>query len=438
LRKTVFTLDIDNYAPEIKALTYPLLHRYAEKIDAEFVVINKRKFPKHLPPVYEKLQIYTLGKKMGNDWNIYFDGDALVHPDMFDVTDHLPKDTVLHNGLDMAGNRWKYDEYFRRDGRHIGSCNWFTAASDWCLDLWHPLEDLTFEQAVENIQPLIIESNSGVVREHLIDDYVLSRNIARYGLKFIACKDLQVKIGRDKDVYFFHEYLIPVEEKIVLLSQQIEFWGLTKMYEGLPKTRRAASIAGWMVNQELYWLAQQAQTRQNILEMGSWIGRSTRALADNTPGTVHAVDTWLGSIEHQGLPATKESFKYFCHNTADLMSGAVRKVYPVRMESTAAAKMFFERGVKFDMIFIDGAHDYASVKADILAWRPLLAPGGLFCGHDYTDLIPDGSDGSDFGVVQAVDELIHLLKKGPGSLWYEGEQRTPITLTDLSDSPATK
>ena len=76
---------------------------------------------------------------------------------MFDVTDYLHKNTICHNGRDMAGIRWKYDQYFRRDGRHVGSCNWFTVASDWCLDLWRPLDDLTLEEALANINITIGE-----------------------------------------------------------------------------------------------------------------------------------------------------------------------------------------------------------------------------------------------------------------------------------------
>ncbi len=53
-------------------------------------------------------------------------------------------------------------------------------ASNWCLDLWRPLDDLTFEEAVQNINITIGERNSGFcTADHLIDDYTLSRNIAR-------------------------------------------------------------------------------------------------------------------------------------------------------------------------------------------------------------------------------------------------------------------
>ncbi len=58
IRKTVFTLNIGNYAPEITALTYPLLHYYAERIGAEFRIIKARMFP-GWPVQYEKLQIYN-------------------------------------------------------------------------------------------------------------------------------------------------------------------------------------------------------------------------------------------------------------------------------------------------------------------------------------------------------------------------------------------
>jgi O-methyltransferase len=120
--KGIYTLNIANYAPEITALTYPLIERYAEKIGADFYVIDERQYP-GWPVVYEKLQIHRLAREHGREWILYFDSDALVHPDLFDVTEHLPKDTVMHNGVDLAGNRWaQYDRFFRRDGRHIGSC----------------------------------------------------------------------------------------------------------------------------------------------------------------------------------------------------------------------------------------------------------------------------------------------------------------------------
>lgn len=226
VKKTIFTLNIDNYAPEITRMTYPLLKRFADKCDADFVVICNRRWP-HMPVTFEKLQIFYLGQEMGNDWNIFFDGDALVHPDTFDPTEHLHKDTVMHNGCDMAGNRWKYDRFFRRDGRHIGSGNWFTVASDWCIDLWNPLDDLSLDEALANIQPTWFEQSRGITKEHLIDDYTLSRNIAKFGLKFKTHLDLLRSINRTADEYFWHAYTISEEEKVKQMKEVLKRWEIS-------------------------------------------------------------------------------------------------------------------------------------------------------------------------------------------------------------------
>lgn len=227
IKKTIFTLNIDGFSPEITELTFPLIKHYAKKIDAEFFIIEDRQFP-DWPPVYEKLQIWKLGQEMENDWNIYIDADALIHPDMVDFTAVLPKDTVAHHGSDFASQRWKYDRFFLKDGRHIGSGNWFTLASDWCIDLWHPLDDLTLEEALNNIDPLIAEKNSGCFdKSHLIDDYTLSRNIAKYSYKFIAIRKLLEDIGRPNlQGLFWHQYLIPREVKPIEMKKVMKRWGL--------------------------------------------------------------------------------------------------------------------------------------------------------------------------------------------------------------------
>ena len=62
---------------------------------------------------------------------------------------------------------------------------------------------------------------------------------------------------------------------------------------------RAEAISGWMERDELAWLAEQAAQARKIVEVGCWMGRSSRALADATAGTVWCVDScggwrWFG------------------------------------------------------------------------------------------------------------------------------------------------
>jgi len=227
-KKVIFTLNIDNYAPEVVAITRPLLCHYAEKIGAEIVDITGRKLTLGTiyEPVYEKLQIYELAQQIGADWNIYIDSDALIHPDFFDPTLMLAKDTVCHNGTDFAPHRWRYDRFFHRHGNNIGSCNWFAAASDWCIELWHPIDDMTPEEAVARIYPTTGELNGGTTPGHLIDDYTLSRNIAKYGFKVQTVINLCKAVGYEHNSFLFHLYNVTNEYKAAEMKKVLKAWGV--------------------------------------------------------------------------------------------------------------------------------------------------------------------------------------------------------------------
>ena len=170
----------------------------------------------------------------------------------------------------------------------------------------------------------------------------------------------------------------------------------------------ADRIPGYMPATFLRWLAEQASSHMSIVEIGSWRGRSTRVLCDNTSGNVTAVDTWRGSpgldgdvtimAEHYADPDWV--FSEFQRNLAGATNLEI-----IRQPSVVAASLLKREGRTFDMIFIDALHDYESVKADLKAWFPLLRRPGLFCGHDF-----------DYGeVYKAVTEAIPGLTKPPGS-----------------------
>jgi hypothetical protein len=232
MKKTVFTLNIGDYEPRVRAITYPLLKYYAHKIGANFVEITNRKFP-DWPVTYEKLQIFQLGRE--NDWNIYIDADALVHPDSPDWTVYLNRDTVAHWGADEATVRWRYDKYFLRHGQHWGTGNWFTIGSDWCLDMWRPLE-VTPEKAIDCIYPIHQELNTKITPAHLVDDYALSNNIARFGLKTIKLTDLRDTrpqlIGK---AFCMHWYMMDNDTKVSKLQSAVEAWRIPKEIKNFGK-----------------------------------------------------------------------------------------------------------------------------------------------------------------------------------------------------------
>lgn len=136
-------------------------------------------------------------------------------------------------------------------------------------------------------------------------------------------------------------------------------------------------IQGWMSDECLIWLYEQAQTMTSIVEVGSWKGRSTSALLQGCPGPVFAVDHFMGvpgkcHWTHHEV-TTGGLFSEFWDNV-----GHFPNLTAMRMPSCEAAQYFSPESV--DMAFIDGCHTYDSVMADLTAWRPKCRR--LLCGHD--------------------------------------------------------
>jgi predicted O-methyltransferase YrrM len=171
---------------------------------------------------------------------------------------------------------------------------------------------------------------------------------------------------------------------------------------------KALAIDGFMAESELLWLAEQAQSRKVIVEIGSFYGRSTRALADNTKGLVYAVDDWNGPRdEHVEMwPSHRKAlFDVFMAN----MDGLQGRLNVVRKDhgSLESADVPYSP----DMVFIDGDHQRESVERDIKHWLARMPPGGLICGHDYDDGFP--------GVKAAVKKFFPEVSSAPGtSIWF--------------------
>jgi predicted O-methyltransferase YrrM len=149
--------------------------------------------------------------------------------------------------------------------------------------------------------------------------------------------------------------------------------------------RRAESIDGFMKPEELHWLAGQASRCQVVVEVGSFKGRSTRALADHCPGVVYAVDPWGGTYfndsgkPHGGITDTAQRGTFEANMAPHVETGRV-----VPVQSTLAEALARDLAtVKADLVFIDGDHREASVRSDINNALTILRPGGIISGHDF-------------------------------------------------------
>ena len=155
---------------------------------------------------------------------------------------------------------------------------------------------------------------------------------------------------------------------------------------------RAERIQGWMDRDELEWLAEQAAQASKIVEVGCWCGRSTRALADATAGTVWCVDPWTGT---QGAEIAqvktgellvlsklmkRRVFAAFVDNLSDHLATGHVQVLPTR---SMFAIQVLRCLAPFDLVFLDGDHAFTSIAPEIEQFRPLVRPGGILAGHDY-------------------------------------------------------
>jgi hypothetical protein len=168
---------------------------------------------------------------------------------------------------------------------------------------------------------------------------------------------------------------------------------------------KALQIDGFMSEEELTWLYEQAQRMESVVEIGSWKGRSTSVLLGGCPGLVLAVDNWTGhdpssngSLED--TVAREDVYGQFMQNVGE--RGNLRVDIMSSVESAAS-----RTGFHYDMVFIDGEHTYEGCKADIEAWLPKARK--LIAFHDYNQAWP--------GVMQAVNEKFGVVKT-VGSIAY--------------------
>lgn len=146
-------------------------------------------------------------------------------------------------------------------------------------------------------------------------------------------------------------------------------------------------INGWLHADEMLALRRWC-FQKDVLELGVFEGASSCCIA-TTAKTLLCVDTFdaRGTAE-----AGKQTEEAFWRNI-----NAIERNAKVTAIKGTFADVLPTLTQKFDIIFIDGSHDYLSVKEDIELCLPLLKEGGRILFHDYCTENP--------GVVMAVDEF---------------------------------
>ena len=140
------------------------------------------------------------------------------------------------------------------------------------------------------------------------------------------------------------------------------------------------------------------------VEIGVQQGEFSATILEGWRGALLlSIDPWMEAaadeyIDISNVPQSKQ--EVFFATTRSRLAPFGRRSEIWRMTGDEAAERIEDGSL--DFVYIDARHDYNSVKSDLRAWLPKIAPGGVISGHDYLD--GDRPEGL-FGVRSAVDEF---------------------------------
>jgi predicted O-methyltransferase YrrM len=156
----------------------------------------------------------------------------------------------------------------------------------------------------------------------------------------------------------------------------------------------ACSVASAARASELAELLALARGRNAVVELGTGTGWTAIALALDDPArTVISYDPVVRAERERYL---------------DLAGDGVRARIELRAEPDRAGPRPGDPAV--ELLFVDSAHDRASVGAAFRAWRPALGPGAVVAFHDFDH--PDWP-----GVREAIVEDLRLDGRRSGGLF---------------------
>lgn len=200
------------------------------------------------------------------------------------------------------------------------------------------------------------------------------------------------------------------------LTSPIKFDGSYNPYSSVLKDKKitdlerlasiSLSIPGMVTphsGQILYTLCLMQEAIGDVVEIGSWQGRSSsflaRAAADSKNGQFYAIDHFRGNL------GKEDAYVVGKDDLSDLKGNFLENIRKVGLESSVelldlpnadASLRFTSEQIRF--LFIDGDHTAEGVSKDIELFFPKLCPGAIVVFDDFSPAFP--------GLVNVLDSLL--------------------------------
>jgi len=364
--------------------TLPLMHRYARKVNADFVVIDDKWLLDEQFPHLLKFRVPSLFDR-GYDRICYIDADILCTPCADNVFDATKRGSVwmfdeteilTQFGVDRAKDLnyflHKYNEFLRSKGlEQIENPNftgYYNTGVIVCDADNHPFikpidnvvtfdgcRTFDYEQTYINlmacarkvkISPLPPSFNRMAICKNN-SDMLTSTSFAHY------CGDAKYKQRLFQDVLKIVP--TPVERPHGDMLDGLYEW--------------------WMATSNI----------DTMVEVGSAHGESAWVWTEMNPN----LQLWC--ID----PYDTTRYGPKAEGDFDIRHSWNKNVKKLKTTSVEAAKFF--RDGSLDAVYIDAMHEYKDVIQDITTWLSKIRHGGWIGGHDYSTIWP--------GCVRAVNEI---------------------------------
>lgn len=328
----------------------------------------------------------SIWKKYKNecDWIIVCDIDEfLYHPNLRDKLLEYDKEGVtipLTSGFDMISldfpkyEKGKYLTDIVRNG--IPDNHWLAKK----IIFKSSLIDINYQGGSHDCEPI-----GNVKYSHNSDFFMLHYKWLSYDYmtnryNYLNKRRSDWNIQHNASEHWNTFSLISTDDFIKKFNISVPFFKMEHFYE---------NIFGWFDFQEIYSnMVNQFPSGSHFVEIGAWLGCSTSYMAveifnSNKNIKFDVIDTWEGSKnfvdEHVFSVESKDKSPFDIFE--DNLKSVKEYINPIKGDSKILHKNY--NNDSLDFVFIDGGHDYDTVKRDIINWYPKLKKNGFIGGHDY-------------------------------------------------------